>query len=62
MADKKMMYGHKQSSNAGYFFGLIGALVFYVNQAEGFGAVITAFLKALVWPAFVVYDLLTFIS
>lgn len=45
-----------------YGLGLIGALVFYIQQADGFGQVIIAILKALVWPAFLVYDLLKFIS
>jgi hypothetical protein len=44
--------------NAVYFFGIIGAAVYYLQQSEGFGAGIVAILKALVWPAFLVYDLL----
>lgn len=41
-----------------YFFGMIGAAVFYIKAAVGAGAVITGLLKALVWPAFLVYHLL----
>ena len=41
-----------------YFVGFIGAVVYWMQVAEGFGAVITGFLKALVWPAYVVYQLL----
>lgn len=41
-----------------YFFGLIGAAVYYVQRAEGFGEVLVALLKALVWPAYLVYELL----
>ena len=48
--------------NAVFGLGLIGALVFYVQQASGFWPVIIAILKSLVWPAFVVYDLLKFIT
>jgi len=61
MSDNKT----KVSSGGGgavYGLGLIGALVFYIQQADGFGQVIIAILKALVWPAFLVYDLLKFIS
>jgi hypothetical protein len=44
--------------DAVYGLGLIGALVYYIQQADGFWAVILGILKAIVWPAFVVYDLL----
>ena len=44
--------------NAVYGLGLIGALIYYIQQADGFWAVILGILKAVVWPAFVVYDLL----
>lgn len=41
-----------------WFLGMIGAMVFYIQQADGFWGVVLAILKAFVWPAFVVYDLL----
>ena len=44
-----------------YFLGLIGALVYYLHQAHSFGPIVLAVLKAIVWPAFLVYDLLKFI-
>jgi hypothetical protein len=37
-------------------------MVFYIQRADGFWSVILAILKALVWPAFVVYDLLKFLA
>ena len=46
------------SAGALYFVGFAGALVYYMQAAEGFGAVVTDFLHALVWPAYVVYKLL----
>lgn len=46
------------SAGALYFVGFIGALVYWLQAAVGFGAVITAFLKSLVWPAYIVYKLL----
>jgi hypothetical protein len=48
--------------NAVYGLGLIGALVYYIQHAHGFWGVVLGILKALVWPAFVVYDLLKFLS
>jgi hypothetical protein len=47
--------------NAVYGLGLIGALVYYIQHAEGFWPGVLGVLKALVWPAFVVYDLLKFL-
>lgn len=41
-----------------YFIGFIGSLVYWMQAAVGFGAVVTGFLKALVWPAYIVYKLL----
>jgi hypothetical protein len=41
-----------------YGLGLIGAAVYYIQESTGFGEFLVACLKALVWPAFVVYDLL----
>ncbi|WIM92844.1 hypothetical protein ACTOB_004802 [Actinoplanes oblitus] len=41
-----------------YGLGLIGALVYYLGAADGLAEGALGVLKALVWPAFVVYDLL----
>lgn len=45
-----------------YFFGFIGALVYYIDVAQGFWPVVLAFLKACIWPAFFVHDILKFIA
>ena len=44
-----------QGGNAVYCLGLIGAAVYYIGSAATFGAGVIGFLKALVWPAFLVY-------
>ncbi|MFB9446625.1 hypothetical protein Dvina_23165 [Dactylosporangium vinaceum] len=41
-----------------YGLGFIGALVYYIQQAGGFWVGVLGVLKALVWPAFLVYDVL----
>ena len=46
------------TAGALYFVGFVGALVYWMQAAVGFGAVITGFMKALVWPAYIVYKLL----
>ncbi|MCC7574911.1 hypothetical protein KO361_04940 [Candidatus Woesearchaeota archaeon] len=45
-----------------YFLGFLGAAIYYVSQATGFWAGVLGILKALVWPAFLVFELLTFIG
>jgi hypothetical protein len=60
MNDKKVCSG--QSGNAVYGLGLIGAAIFYISQATSFLTGIIGFLKALVWPAFLVYELLKYIN
>lgn len=48
----------KSETGGFYFVGFIGALVYNLQAAVGFGAVVTGSLKALIWPATVVYKLL----
>ncbi|MBU2638991.1 MAG: hypothetical protein KJ955_08515 [Nanoarchaeota archaeon] len=45
-----------------YFLGFIGAAVYFISSSVGFWAGVVGFLKALVWPAFVVYGLLKFLG
>lgn len=39
-----------------YFLAFIGAVVYFWQQADGAGEYVIAVLKALVWPAFLVYE------
>ncbi|PKQ26476.1 MAG: hypothetical protein CVT64_05225 [Actinobacteria bacterium HGW-Actinobacteria-4] len=48
--------------SAVYFFAMIGSLVHYWQQADTGWEHFFAVLKAFVWPAFVVYDVLTYIN
>jgi len=38
-----------------YLLTVIGAAVYFVGEADGFWGVVLGLLKALVWPAFMVY-------
>jgi len=49
-------------NGAFYFFGMIGAAVFYISQATGFWMGVIGFLKACVWPAFLVYEVLKYLT
>lgn len=63
----KRMRNKKNCSTCGpcggaiYFFGLIGAAVYYIQTATSFWGGVVGILKALVWPAFLVYELLKFL-
>ncbi len=45
-------------SGAVYGLGIIGAAVFYISNATCFWGGVLGFLKAIVWPAFLVYEAL----
>jgi len=57
-ADLKVQGG---SSNAVYGLGMIGAWVYYIGRATTPEEKIQGFLKGLVWPAFLVYELFQFL-
>jgi len=50
------------SSGAVYGLGLIGAWVYYIGRASSFQEGVAGFFKGLVWPAFMVYELLDFLN
>ena len=49
---------HHGPNNAVYGIGLIGAAIYYISHATSFWMGVVGFLKALVWPAFLVYEAL----
>jgi hypothetical protein len=56
---------HSKYSRGGgdavYGLGFIGALIYYIQTAPTFWAGVLGILKAILWPAFVVYHLLSFL-
>lgn len=42
-----------------YFLGFIASAVYFIQNAVGFGQGLLGFLKAIVWPAFLIYRVLT---
>ncbi len=46
-----------QNAPSGYvmFVAYFGALVYFINQANGFWEVVGSFFQAAVWPGYVVY-------
>ncbi len=45
-----------------YGLGLIGAAIFYISQATTFWIGVLGFLKAIVWPVFLVFEALKALS
>lgn len=50
----------KAGNTAGFIYGtaFIGAVVYFIQHAAGFWGVVLAILKAIVWPALVLYKVL----
>jgi hypothetical protein len=54
---------HSQGSGSAiYGLGFLGALVYYVTTATSTTAAIIGILKAIVWPAFLVYSLMKYLG
>lgn len=53
---KQKVIHHGTSGNAVYGFGFIGAAIYFISHATSFWMGVLGFLKALVWPAFLVYE------
>jgi hypothetical protein len=46
----------ERGGSAVYGLGFIGAAIWFISQATGFWMGVLGFLKAIVWPAFLVYE------
>jgi len=58
---RKVIYRNAASAPV-YGFGLIGALVNYLQFADTFWAGVLGFFKAIFWPAMLVYELLKYLN
>jgi len=54
--------GKNGCGGVAYGLGLIGAAVYYIQVATSFWGGVLGLLKAIVWPAFLVYELLRFLG
>jgi hypothetical protein len=54
--------GSKGTCGGAYGLGLIGAAVYFIQHATTFWGGVIGLLKAMVWPAIVVYQLLAFLK
>lgn len=55
---KKVIYKNG-SSGAVYGLGLLGALFYYLQHATNFTTGVIGIIKAILWPAFLIYQLLS---
>ncbi len=53
---------HCKSGGAVYGLGFIGAAIYYISHAPSFWMGVLGILKAIVWPAFLVYQFLKFLG
>ena len=62
--EKKSSRHHGGSGIMGgiYFMAFIGAAVYYISQTHTFWAGVLGFLKAIVWPAMLIYRLFGFLG
>ncbi len=51
-------YQNNAPAGAVYGLGLIGAAIYYIGAATSFGMGLLGFLKAIVWPVFLVMEAL----
>ena len=61
---EKCKCGHRYDGCGGALYGLgfIGAAVYYLSSATSFWNGMFGVVKALLWPAFLVYELLKFLG
>ena len=51
-----MFNSSKGVSSFFYFLGFLGAAIYFISVAEGFWMGVLGFLKAIVWPVFLIYQ------
>ena len=54
--------GHCGHGGGTYGVGFVGALIYFIHHSTSFGMGVLGVIKALVWPALVVYKLLEFLK
>lgn len=52
----KKMQGNNAGAGTIYGLGFVGAAVYFISTATGFWIGVLGFVKAIVWPAILVYE------
>jgi hypothetical protein len=58
----KHSHHHDNGGGAVYGLGFIGAAIYFIGQATTFWIGVLGFLKAIVWPVFLVLGLMKFLG
>lgn len=59
---EKKSSGNAATGGAVYGLGFLGAVIYYISVATGFWVGVLGVLKAIVWPAFLVFEVLKYIG
>ncbi|MFA6522202.1 MAG: hypothetical protein WCT24_01245 [Patescibacteria group bacterium] len=63
---KEQCHCHHMGKNCGggavYGLGFIGAAIYFISTATTFWLGVLGFLKAIVWPAFMVFEVLKYLG
>ena len=65
LIDKAKYHTSSAKNNCGrgfYFLGALGTAIYYISTATGFWVGVLGILKALVWPAFLVFEIMKFLG
>ncbi|CAN5484395.1 hypothetical protein BH10BAC6_BH10BAC6_16970 [soil metagenome] len=57
-SDKKVIVTNDGMWGLVWFLATVGAAIYFMQQATGFGEGIMAIIKALIWPAMIMYKVL----
>lgn len=49
-------------ASAVYGLGFLGAVIYYITNATGVGMALWGIIKAMVWPAILVYEIMGFLN
>jgi len=63
MKKKEVMFNSMQGCGGAFYgFGFLGAAIYYISTATSFWMGVLGFLKAIVWPVFLVLELFKFLG
>ena len=62
MVNKKVSCNMQGCGGCFYGLGFLGAAIYYVSTATGFWVGVLGVLKAVVWPAFLIFELLKLVG
>ncbi len=57
-SEKKVYVSSDGMFGTSYFMAVVGAAIYYIQQAQGFWEGVLGIIKALVWPATVMYKVM----